>query len=66
MRKRRRFRQQRPLKDRLSAWAYTVREQANTLRPGPERDMLLKKASQADIASNLEDWMNSPGLRPPR
>ena len=64
--KRRRFKQQFTLQDRLSAWAETVREQADKLRPGPEQDMLLRKARQADTASHLQDWANSPGLRSPK
>jgi hypothetical protein len=31
-----------------------------------EKDALLKKASQADTAAHLEDWVKSPGLQPPR
>jgi hypothetical protein len=54
------------LQDRLSAWANQVREQASRLPPGPERDALLKKLSQADTALNLEDWLKPPGLRSPR
>jgi hypothetical protein len=60
---RRRFKQQLSLQDRLSAWAKAVRKHANQLRPGPERDMLLRKARQADTASHLNDWANSAGLR---
>jgi hypothetical protein len=52
--------------DRLTTWANQVRERADSLRPGPERDALLKKASQADTASHLDDWANSPGLQPPK
>jgi hypothetical protein len=63
---RRRFKQTLSLQDRLNAWAAQVREQAEMLPPGPERDALLKKVRQADTASHLEDWANSPGLQPPR
>jgi hypothetical protein len=62
---RRRFKQTVPLQDRLATWAEDVRAQAEQLPPGPERDALLKKASQADVASHLDDWANSPGLQPP-
>jgi len=62
MSKRRRFKQQLPLQDRLSTWANEVRERANQLSPGPERDILLMKAEQADTASHLNEWLNSPGL----
>jgi hypothetical protein len=64
--KRRRFKQYLTLQDRLSAWAETVRERAEKLRPGSERDMLLRKARQADTASHLQDWANSPGLQSPK
>jgi hypothetical protein len=64
MSKRRRFKHELPLQDRLSAWAKEVRERANQLRPGHERDMVLKKAEQADTASHLDEWINSPALQP--
>jgi hypothetical protein len=63
--KRRRFKQTIPLKGRLTAWAKDVMAQAQTLPPGPERDELIKKARQADTAAHIDDWANSPGLRPP-
>ena len=47
MLKRRRFKQQLTLQDRLSAWVKQVKEDAARLPPGPERDALLKKARQA-------------------
>ena len=65
MLKRRRFHQTKSLQDGLAAWAEEVREQAAKLPPGPERDALLKKLRQADTASHLDDWANSPGLQPP-
>jgi hypothetical protein len=66
MLKRRRFRQNTSFADRLCAWAEEVREQAATLPPGPERDNLFRKARQADTASHLDEWANSPGLQPPK
>lgn len=66
MTKRRRFKHQLTLQDRLAAWAKGIREQAEKLPMGsPEREELLKKARQADTASHLDDWANSPGLQPP-
>ena len=65
MAERRRFKQTLPLKDRLDDWAQRLREQAAALPPGPERDELLKKARQAEVACHLEDWVNSSGLQPP-
>jgi len=66
MLKRRRFKQQLTLQDRLSAWVKQVQEQASKLPPGPEREALLKKARQADVANHLHDWAGSSGLQPPK
>jgi hypothetical protein len=66
MQHQRRFKQNISFHDRLATWANQVREQADSLPPGPERDALLKKASQADTAAHLEDWANSTGLQPPK
>ena len=63
---RRRFVQSVSLQDRLAAFAEEVRAKAECLPPGPERDEMLRKVSQADVAAHLDDWANSPGLRPPR
>jgi len=64
--KRRRIKQQLTLRDRLAAWAKQVQEQATALPPGPERETLIKKARQADVACHLDDWARSPGLQPPK
>ena len=62
----RRFNQQTTLKDRLTAWARTVQEQAARLPPGAEREAMTRKARQADVAAHLNDWVRSPGLRAPK
>jgi len=59
------FKQTISLKDRLTAFAKEAREKASRLPPGAEREALLKKASRADTAADLDAWANSPGLRPP-
>jgi hypothetical protein len=66
MSQRRRLKQTASLKERLALFANEVREKALQLRPGPEQDALLKKARQADTAAHLDEWANSPGLRPPK
>jgi hypothetical protein len=63
---RRRLNQTVSLQDRLSARAKEAREQADQLQPGPERDLLIKKARQADTASHMDQWANSPGLQSPK
>ena len=66
MAERTRVRQTLSFKDRLFLWAEKTREDANKLRPGPQRDAMLEKARQADTAAHLDDWVNSPGLLPPK
>jgi len=58
MQRRRRFKQASSLRERLAEWAKEVREQAAHLPPGRDREALLKKARQADTASELDDWAN--------
>jgi hypothetical protein len=65
MTKRRRFKQTKTLKERLSNFARDTRERASILPAGQEKDDLLRRARQADTASHLDEWINSPGLQPP-
>lgn len=64
--KRRRFKQQLSLQARLDAWATRLRMQADRLKPGPQKELLLQKAGQAETAMRLDAWINSSELRPPR
>ena len=66
MQKRRRFKQTKSLKDRLLEEAQNLREQAKLLPFGSVRDATLKKARQAEAAANMNEWLNSPGLQPPK
>ncbi|WP_083519542.1 hypothetical protein [Bradyrhizobium jicamae] len=66
MHKRRHFKQTETLRDRLQAFAKDVRAQAAGLPPSLEKDNLLRKARQADTASHLDEWLNSPGLQHPK
>ena len=54
------------LKDRLALYANEVRERASLLPPGNERDTLLRKADQADILSDIDDWSRSSASREPK
>jgi hypothetical protein len=63
---RHRFRQTKPLKQRLLEEAQTLREQARLLPFGPVRDAALTKARQAEAAAHMDDWLSSPGLQPPK
>jgi hypothetical protein len=64
--KRRRFKQETSHQDRIVEWAIALRKQADVMRPGAERDELLKKLRQAETAMHMEDWANSRGLQPPK
>ena len=64
--KRRRFKQTVSFQDRLRAFAKEARERAASLPAGLLRDDMLRKARQADTAANLDSWMDSPGLQPPK
>lgn len=63
--KRRRFKQEQSLEVRLAEEAGSLREEAKGLAPGIEREILLKKARQADVAAHMSEWLRSPGLRSP-
>ncbi|UPK38482.1 hypothetical protein IVB18_15285 [Bradyrhizobium sp. 186] len=65
MLQRRRFKQTKPLYERLADEAVRLREEARSLLPGQRRDMLLRKARQDETAMQIENWLRSPGLRPP-
>lgn len=64
--KRRRFKQDTPLEDRLTTFAQELRAKALHLPPGSEKDDLLRRARQAETALHLDEWANSPGLQPPK
>ena len=51
--------------DQIAAEKSRLEAQAATLLPGPQRDALLRKIRQLDTASNVSEWLSSPGLQPP-
>jgi hypothetical protein len=62
---RRRLKQIASLEERLSEEAKRLREQAKSLPPGPDRDILIRRARQAETGSHMSEWLRSPGLQPP-
>lgn len=62
---RRRFKHTQTLTQRLAIEAESARQRAKGLPPGREREELLRKARNADIAAYMDDWLRSPGLQPP-
>jgi len=63
---RRRFKQTVPLEERLRIQAEADGQKANSLPPSREREDLLLRARRADTASHMTEWLNSPGLQPPK
>jgi hypothetical protein len=62
---RRRVTQTLSLNERLKLFSDQLRAAAAKLRPGAEKDALLKRARMADTASHINEWANSSGLQPP-
>jgi hypothetical protein len=54
-------RQEDKTREELAADAKQMREQAKLLPPGKVRDGLLRKARQAEIASQADEWVRSSG-----
>jgi hypothetical protein len=63
---RRRFKHTKSIKERLLEEAQNLRDEAKLLPYGPLRDAVLKKARQTEAAAHMDDWLKSPGLRPPK
>jgi hypothetical protein len=53
------------LEEQLASEAKRLREEAKKLRPGAEREQLLRRARQAETGSQMSEWLHSPGLQPP-
>ena len=45
--------------------AERLKEQAQTVPPGKDREVLLKRVQQTETASRINAWLTSPGLRSP-
>ncbi|MCP3397784.1 MULTISPECIES: hypothetical protein [unclassified Bradyrhizobium] len=50
---------------RLAQEAINLRLQAKGMPAGIRRSELLRKARQIDVAGEINNWLFSPGLRPP-
>jgi hypothetical protein len=61
-----RIKQTKSLKERLLEGAKQLREEARLLAPGVVRDAALRKARHMESAAQIEGWLNSPGLQPPK
>jgi hypothetical protein len=51
--------------ENLAAEKAKLEAQVAQLKPGPQRDGLLRKIRQLETALHMNEWHTSPGLRPP-
>jgi len=63
---RRRIKHITTFEERLAEEAIKFKEAVNEQPPGSfARELLLRRARQADTASHINKWLRSPELRPP-
>ena len=63
---RRRIKHTQSFEDRLAEEAARFRQAAEQAEPGLARELLLKRARQAETAAHMSEWLKSPGLQPPK
>jgi hypothetical protein len=51
--------------ENLAAEKAKLEAQIAQLKPGPQRDGLLRKIRQLETALHMNEWLTSPGLQPP-
>jgi hypothetical protein len=64
--KRHRVKHEKTFQERLAEEAARFKELAEETPPGTQRELYLRRARQAETASDINDWLKSPGLQPPR
>ena len=52
--------------DRIAAEKAQLEAQAAKVKPGPEKNALLRKIRQYETAANISGWLSSPELQPPK
>lgn len=65
MSERRRVKQTQDLENRLADEAKRLRQEAKLLPHGTAREVLLRKARQAETGAHMSEWLRSPGLKSP-
>jgi hypothetical protein len=64
--KRNRIKHVKTFKERLAEEPLRFNEAAQKQPPGIHaRELLLRRARQAETASHMNEWLTSPGLQPP-
>lgn len=66
IKRRNRTKQNSTLEERLTEDAKTACEKARAMPPGPERELLLRRARRNDVAAHMSEWLRSPGLQIPK
>jgi hypothetical protein len=61
-----RFKRPKTFEEYLADEALRFRNAAENLPQGTARELLLRRARQAETASHMSDWVRSPGLQPPK
>jgi hypothetical protein len=65
-RQRKRVKHTATFEERLAEEAIKFKEAAERQPPGSmARELLLQRARQAETAAHINEWLKSPGLRPP-
>ena len=66
MQKRRRVKHEKSFEERLADEALRFREAAKAAPPGLARELLLRRARQAESAVHMNEWLKSPSLQSPK
>ncbi len=67
VKKRRRVKHTLTFEERLAEEAVKFKQAAEMQPPGSKaRELLLRRARQAETASHINSWLRSPGLQPPK
>ena len=61
--RRRRFKQTVPFKDRLMIFAQDLRNEASTLPAGKDRNDVMARARAADNAAGIDELVRLPGVQ---
>jgi hypothetical protein len=61
-----RFRHEKTFKERLKEQSAACRAEADKIPHGTARELLLRRARQAETAAHMDEWLSSPGLQSPK
>jgi hypothetical protein len=61
-----RVKHEKTFEERLAEEAVRFRELAEKTPQGMERERYLRRARQAEAASQINEWLKSPGIQPPK